>query len=82
MFSVLVCNSQPKVPASPGAHPGIFPAMCVISNFPATAASSNTLAAMNTGAPPTDQSLRSPALRKYTGIMINSTLCRSMSICI
>ena len=81
VISALVCNSQPMMAASPGAQPRIFPAMCVASNFPTTAANSNTPAAMNTAAPPTDQSVRSPALKNYTGIMIISTLCLSISIC-
>ena len=73
MMSALVCSSQPIKDPSPGSYLSILPAKCVPINFPATEASNSTPAAMNTAAPPSDQLVLRPVLRKNTGITTNST---------
>jgi hypothetical protein len=68
MIRALVCNSQPMIEASPGAHLRILPAIRTPMSLPATAATSNAAAATKTVVAPTLQLVRKPAPRKNTGI--------------
>ena len=54
--------------------------MWIPISLPAMLATSSTAAAMNTDMPPTLQLVRSPVLRKNTGISSSRTCLRKVSI--
>ena len=72
-IKALVCNSHPISNASPGCHFSILPASCRAMSLPETEANSMIPAAMNTASPPKVQLVRSPVLRKNTGMRASST---------
>jgi hypothetical protein len=73
MISALVCSSQPISEASPRSQPSTRPARWVPSSLPPTEAASRTPATQEHGCAAHGPLVRSPVLRKNTGITSSST---------
>ncbi len=66
------------IDASPFSHLRIRPAIWIPASLPSTEATSSSAAAPNTAAPPTSHLVRSPVLRKNTGITASRMLLREI----